>query len=119
MSYTVSDPVKDNVTGLRWQRQAPDGLFTWDEAKSYCAGVEAGGLSGWRLPTRIELVTLLDPSNSDNRIDTEAFPRSPHEDFWSSSSCVGFAGQAWYVNFSHGGVVYAEITAKKRIRCVR
>jgi hypothetical protein len=64
--------VHDEVTGLAWQQFAPEiyagctrGLdklgdsCTWLEGRDYCRNLTLAGLS-WRLPTFIELASLLD-----------------------------------------------------------
>lgn len=63
----------DRITGLDWQRRvAPDAL-TDDAAVEYCAELDLGGHCDWRLPTRIEGVSLLDLSPPG---DLEAFAES-------------------------------------------
>ena len=59
IEYNVldKDRVEDKVTGLVWRR-ATIGTMGYDAAKLACGTLEASGL--WRLPKRIELVTLLD-----------------------------------------------------------
>ena len=75
MSYTVDqDTVTDDVTGLQWQRaEAPAPLDWWD-ARDYCVGLELAGHDDWRLPSRVELVSLLDYGGLDPTIDQDAFP---------------------------------------------
>lgn len=44
----------DNTTGLRWSRY--DGTTrTWENAITYCDGLNYGGYTDWRLPTQKEL----------------------------------------------------------------
>ncbi len=111
--------VLDNVTGLVWQRDVPSGGYTWQEAKDYCASLSLGG-RGWRLPTRIELVSLVDFTKADPgpTIDTTAFPNAPSNWFWSSSLWDGPAPAAWYVNFLYGNTRYAEMDNPYQVRCV-
>ena len=49
----------DPTTGLMWTGQASPAPWskgmTWQEAKDYCASLQLGGYSGWRLPTVDEL----------------------------------------------------------------
>ena len=56
--------VRDNNTGLVWE-QSPSTMPTWSEARLQClnkAVPAVGGTRGWRLPSVVELVSLIDPS---------------------------------------------------------
>ena len=63
----------DTITGLVWQRDgsvtragcAAGMAYTWAEAKAYCAALVFGVVSGWRLPPRMELRTIVDPVQLD------------------------------------------------------
>lgn len=60
-SLVVSgDTVLDQVTGLEWQREAGNVGFALNDAKSHCEGLSLGGKDDWRLPSRIELLSVLD-----------------------------------------------------------
>ena len=53
--------VLDHETGLVWTRGATDfGAFDLQSGLSGCYGINTGGVSGWRLPTEAELLSLLD-----------------------------------------------------------
>ncbi|MBX3185306.1 MAG: DUF1566 domain-containing protein [Polyangiaceae bacterium] len=115
------DGVFNEVTGLYWERQAAPGTYTWAEARRYCDDLNKTWL-GWRLPTRMELISLVDYSRRDPAIDTTIFPMElgPHEvdpTFWSSS--VRVEGQGWwYVNFRDGLVNLAGADQRLQVRCV-
>lgn len=102
----VDEVVRDDVTGLVWQRYAPDQRFTWRDASAYCAALRlAGGsasASNWRLPSRIELVSLLDLSRTDPSIDLEAFQGTPGEWFWTSSRQSDDPSRSWFAYFYFG-----------------
>ena len=127
--------VTDTITGLVWQRDGSGmragcngsgGLIcTWAQAKTYCASLTLGGLSGWRLPAVKELSTILDltvvedPTSVSPTIDLAAFPNTPSDYFWTSSPHAGSSGQAWVVYFNSGGSDYYDVAFKYRARCVR
>lgn len=120
-SYDTSSPgiVRDQVTGLEWQRDIHPDSYTWADAQAHCASLQLGGARPWRLPSRIELVSIIDFSSSNPAIDAAAFPATPASYFWASSR-VALAGcWAWSVNFGNGGTSYAEASYAQRVRCVR
>jgi hypothetical protein len=98
-SYTDNrdGTVTDNVTGLMWQQTVPsihDFPFgcPWADAVAYCQTLTLASYSDWRLPSRIELVSLVDEERYDARtigrlsIDPTYFPNTPGTHyFWSSS----------------------------------
>jgi len=56
-----SAAVRDNNTGLVWE-QAPSTIATWTDARIQCVEKNVGGTRGWRLPSVVELMSLIDPS---------------------------------------------------------
>ena len=95
--------VVDTTTGLEWLR-APLGRFEHHQAIDACAAVEHDG-GGFRLPTRAELLTLVDITRFDPAIDTAAFPDIKGGWFWSSDLCAWSSASAWLVSFLSGGVL--------------
>ena len=125
MYMPTADTVVDVVTGLTWQRNLPEmypgctQVCTWDKAKAYCDALQLEGWSDWRLPTRIELVSILDDDAIMPSIDEEAFPATPADTFWTASSFAGGSNQAWVVKF---GAFQSTAEPKNngfRARCVR
>lgn len=114
-----SDLVRDQVTGLVWLKSPVDGFHTWDEATRACQDLSSGGEDDFRLPTRLELVTLVDFRYSDPAIDKTAFPGTPSEAFWTSSAVAGTPDHAWYVNFYFGSTDEAPTATASHARCVR
>lgn len=118
--YTATaDTVKDNVTGLTWQRGVPTPEYTWANAKTYCAGLSLGGQSGWRLPTFIELESILDRTRVGPAINRTAFPSTPNGEYWSSSAGTQSTGCAWAVHFGQGSTICYSPGTEFRVRCVR
>jgi hypothetical protein len=118
--------VADTRTGLTWQRELDSKSYTWSGAVAYCS--ELGG--GWRLPTKKELLTLIDPvrlldpvrAQADSAIDLNIFPSSPSlVGFWSlSAGIVQVSGERGYwVVHSSGIPSAARATELVRVRCVR
>ncbi len=119
LDYSAVDGVvEDRVTGLLWQQEAPAESFDWWEARAYCAGLELGGHDDWRLPSRVELVSLIDFGRLDPVIDPDAFPGTPSDFFWTASP-VPFLGFAYGVRFELGFIYDHDPNGSGRVRCVR
>ncbi len=116
-----SETVIDCVTGLEWQRDAAAGTYGPADATAYCEGLTLEGYTDWRLPSRIELVTLVDYSVAfpGPTIDTAAFPGTPAEVFWSSSSVAVLPSLRWTLQFNDGYTGGGGVSLNARARCVR
>jgi hypothetical protein len=119
-SYTNNGDgsVTDNVTGLVWEDTVDNGTYAPQaQVATYCASKGAG----WRLPTRLELVSLVDFTIAmpGPTIDDASFPNTPSDAFWTSSAFIGYAGSGWDVSFFLGSAAYSDVTNGHRARCVR
>lgn len=121
-SYVPADGiVTDQVTQLQWQQVADTTSFTWTQASAHCAELRVNHLGGFRVPSRIELLSLIDFTVPQPTIDASAFPDAPAARFWSASPYQGAASSAWGVSFAFtDGLVYQDkVEAKYLVRCVR
>ena len=128
-SDNMDGTVSDAVTRLMWQQQVPvtggpseDGNLTWTAANDYCATLSASGHADWRLPSEIELVSLLDYSNLGQghpSIDSTVFPDTPLAAFWSSTPLAGADTNQWTVYFDAGFTYAYDVSTVARVRCVR
>jgi hypothetical protein len=114
----MGDVVFDPVTNLTWQRAVSPTTMEWPAAGAYCAALVLGGRDDWRLPARIELVSLVDFTRHTPTINTDAFPDTPSAWFWTSSTLADIPGFAWYVYFETGFSQYIDETFEYRVRCV-
>ena len=120
-SYDLASPgvVIDRVTGLVWERAVDSGMYTWAEATSRCACLTLGGHQDWRLPTRMELVSIVDFTRDSPAIDPDAFPGTPPQWFWTSSRRAEDPALAWYIYFETGFTNFVEQDQRYWVRCVR
>jgi len=97
--------VRDNVTGLDWSTETLP-LQTWDDAQAAAAsyGPRCGHATGWRLPTRRELLSIVDfgQEGADALIDTLYFPEAQFSAHWTADVYAPDPGQRWTVYFYSG-----------------
>jgi hypothetical protein len=118
--YTVSGngTVGSTCCGLTWQQTSDETSRTWEEAKSYCAGLSIAG-GGFRLPTFAELHSLVKIGQGAAAIDGTAFPNTAAQPFWTTSTENASLDWAWAVNFASGSVYEQRMSSRLRVRCVR
>jgi len=101
-----------------------------DTATSYCENLSLGGYHNWKLPTKIELESLVDTSQYPNIDKTFKYTDATMGGhYWSSTKdhegCkVWIQNNIWITDFlmSYKGKITGSCTAennKHRIRCVR
>lgn len=115
-SYAVLDEtVTDEVTGLVWHRTS-SGPMGWDEAREYCDALVADDWSDFRLPGRIELVTVLD----FDELPVVASVFDAAADYHFSASLASFvSGSAYSVYFGMGETTIARASpGRARALCV-
>lgn len=120
-SYTDNGngTITDSVTQLMWQKTVPTATYTWAKAVEYCPTLSVGGHSDWRLPSLVELMSIVDFGLRSPPIDTTYFPSTPTELFWSSTPSTT-ASAAWGIVFAAGDSGSLDISlASGRVRCVR
>jgi hypothetical protein len=122
--------VFDTKTQLTWQRLVSTTTYPWGTAttagtaQATCAALKLSNLTGWRLPTESELLTLVDHTQAytgTNALIDSIFENTPAAYFWSATPVAGTSGAsalAWCVDFSLGhGTEFAQ-TNPVNIRCV-
>jgi hypothetical protein len=117
-TYPAAGTVYDTRTKLTWQQAAPDASYTQSAADSYCRSLMLAG-GGWRLPTRAELLTIVDPTKAWPALDGTAFPATPPELWTSSPALSAPPDYVWYVEFSAGTTSVSFTNVSKGVRCVR
>jgi hypothetical protein len=112
--------VTDKVTGLQWEQTVDGSQYTWEDAANYCDQLDTAG-GGFRLPKRIELLSLVDFTHPNPSIDVSAFPDSPAGKFWTASRFAGTRTGAWAVDFSFSTsfALVSQQSEKLWVRCVR
>ena len=109
MRFKKISEVVDNQTGLIWKSEDEPGLYNFDEAIEHTKNV-----TGWRLPTIHELLTIIDFSKTKPACDPIFNMSSSF--YWSSSPNANYSGYAWNVSFVNG---YVSGNSRNNVRHVR
>jgi hypothetical protein len=114
---TDTATVLEPATGLEWSKTLLDGeKVNFEKAEKAVA--ELG--EGWRLPTREELLTLVDLERHDPCIDTDKYPDTKSTWYWTATPCAWRPESArWVVYFGDGDVDYDGIGGYACVRAVR
>ena len=104
--------VRDNETGLVWERAPVTAKHTWvsgggiSDARTECLEHSTGGRNGWRLPAIAELSTLVDPNATTAPTLPAGNPFTNVQTisgalYWSASTSPDLEGtRAWVVSFN-------------------
>jgi hypothetical protein len=125
--------VLDKVTGLMWQGctqglygdecdDGDDETASWQDSVAKCDALSWGGYKDWRLSDEYELMSHVTygQNSSETNVDSHAFPNTPADYFWASSSRVLDDHVAWGM-FLGSGYMNSEAgkISKMYSRCVR
>jgi hypothetical protein len=137
----------DNRTGLTWQRCplgtvlddggtptlladdrcVPSGsspqTFSWSAALLAAQALNsAGGFAGftdWRVPNRKELLSIVETRCTDPAINSQVFPDTPGDSFFTSTPSVTAQSAVFTVEFGEGFELAVGKTSLLRVRLVR
>ena len=120
--------ILDNQTGLIWLKNTSMlGQSTWEQAMKACASLKSGGdlcdgskKGDWRLPSRFELESLLDLSQSNPALPAgHPFECVQSGYYWSGTTYAANTGYAWLVGLINGYVYYDSKTSTNYVWPVR
>jgi hypothetical protein len=149
-SSVDGETLTDSVTGLMWQATIPlsapgcssgqamqsgdqtntSAGCTFSEAKVYCDALTVGGHDDWRMPTKIEMESLVDlrmiglgSIRPDHSLALEGVfdlgSNSRAGTYWTSSPFLGPEGGAWILTAGSGRSVSSARYSSAYVRCVR
>jgi hypothetical protein len=123
MSFTDNGDgtVTDNVTKLMWPKQYANGDDTWTNASTQCGTFSLAGHKDWRLPTVIELVSIVDYSLGPGDVFNAVFTNVPNTTTYWTSTLVQATStpQAYFVSINNGATYYAATSTSYPFICVR
>lgn len=93
--------ITDTVTSLMWQ-QVDGGEMTFDKATTYANDLVLGGFSDWRMPTVLELHSILHLDKNNPALNTTYFTSPTAQYWWSGQKQVNDATKAWCANAGGG-----------------
>ena len=136
--------IKDNVTNLIWEVKTTSGLqnssstYGWGNnntgtcsggsgcsSNAYITDVNALNLCGetandWRLPTLPELLSIVDHDRASGpAIDSDYFPNTQGNYYWTATVYAPDPAGAWVVFFNNGGTYADYQTSSFHVRLVR
>jgi hypothetical protein len=113
--------VRDDETGLVWEKTLETNEVSWADARAACADKDVGGRKGWRLPSIFELASLMDLSMRTGPtlpLD-HPFTNVQMDVYWSATTVTGSPNSAWLVFFDTGKVLNGFKTITFHAWCVR
>jgi pimeloyl-ACP methyl ester carboxylesterase len=138
LSYTDNGDgtVTDNNTGLIWQQEDDGITYNWYQAsgiydvrwnpdiQDVCGSLDLGGFSDWRLPTKKELISIVDYNipYPGPTIDSTYFPNTKSSYYWSSTIWPAGPEYTWTTHFKGGDTRLHDhdtIYDCLYVRCVR
>ena len=114
---------KDNVTNLIWSLQSGNGDWTTYASTTLPTATNAasrcGFATGWRLPTRRELLGIVLNDGSNPSVDASYFPSTQSNWYWTSDTYAPSPSGAWVVVFDSGYTFAGVKTSSNYVRLVR
>lgn len=107
--------VTDTQTGLVWSKNTLAVNVRHTDTDKILA--EFG--DGWRLPTVDELLSIVDRTKYSPAIDTDAFPDTCSDWYWTSTPCAWDGAARWVVFFDYGSVYDLHQNDGACVRAVR
>ena len=112
--------VIDDLEDIIWDLNNADRYQAWSIQDNFCrTSFSAGqyGVGNWRLPTKTELISLVDNSSSPKILntfldDTYEFP------YWTGTVDENNSEKYYVVNFSDGSLTTKSKTLPSYVRCV-
>ncbi len=111
--------VKDNLTGLTWQKAPNTSTLSWEQALVYAEGLTLGGASDWRLPNIKELQSINDERLTAPSVNATIFSTIGTKNYWSSTTLPNQTPRAWYLSTQFGITTYDLKTSALNVIAVR
>jgi hypothetical protein len=111
--------VRDDNTGLVWEKTPSSTLVGWESAGFDCLNKNVGGTRGWRLPSIVELASLINPTLPPPYVPTSIFTVQIGP-YWSETTAFrGVTTRAYYVDLQNALASDNYKTEQSFAWCVR
>ena len=114
-----NEAVRDNNTGLVWERNPVAPFFSWSAATGQCLSRTVGGTTGWRLPSIVELLSVRDPSLPAPYVPGSVFTGVQLSTYWTATTAADDATFAWNYDFLTNSIPAGLKTGSGHVWCVR
>ncbi|MBU1669175.1 DUF1566 domain-containing protein [bacterium] len=120
MVKTKSQMVNDISNNLTWQdsEDIDKQFITYKQATEYCSNLTLQDKSEWRLPTIVELRSIVDRNRSNPAIN-QVFENGVNGFFWSTTLYKADNTKVWSILFTDGNDYQAIKTDKGYVRCIK
>jgi hypothetical protein len=118
------EAILDHNTQLIWERSPHPMEVTWTTAATRCALKIVGGNRGWRLPSFIELMTLVEPHPRQTSANPTLPSGHPFQGvkataYWTNDTPSNEPAQAYTVDFLRADVAPHRKNQTHPLWCVR
>ncbi len=112
--------ITDTKTGYMWQQHAPDGQYTFDEARNYAGSLSLAGYHDWRVPDRDALLSIVD-TRWHPSIVSGYFENTRAANYWTSTTAdpLESPDDAYVVSFETGKALQWSKSDTYYVRAVR
>ena len=120
MLSASSAVVKDTRNGIYWEDTPASAKSSedWKDARRRCERLQLDGMTGWRLPTFEELLSIVDYAKSRPAV-IAPFEYTAEESYWSATPFSANFDRAWTIDFRTGETYYSYKRTNHAVRCVK
>ncbi len=119
--------LRDDITCLVWEKANPATQGTWQASVDRCAALASSGYAGfkdWRLPTRVEMASIVDVSNGSKGFPTAFTVTSGYYDTasWWYETITGQSTSGFHFGYGTNGFTSNAVAmgnTNNVARCVR
>jgi|GEM_PF-4200374 len=110
--------ILDNTTKLYWQDSDSD-YMSWEDAKRECSNLSTADFNNWRLPTRRELLNLVDRGEYNPAIDSVFTKIKLDRAYWTVTEVDSDSSSIWAIEFYNGEDSFQQKSELLYLICVR
>ncbi len=112
--------VLDKTTDLTWQQSGSEKRMIFADVEQYIRDLNKqhfAGYNDWRLPTLEEVMSLMEPKQSEDGLCINSVFDKTQSKIWTADK--ESAGWAWMVVFNNGNCVHNKVRRSNFVRAVR